>query len=73
MLRAPHSAKNLPLIMSLLLVPHTSWAEVDTPSVAKILGVEELSEIHIPGKPDERCKTDAEFDELTEKYFGVTK
>jgi hypothetical protein len=30
-------------------------------------------EIHIPGKPDEICKTDTEFDELTEKYFGVTK
>ena len=30
-------------------------------------------EIHIPGKPDEICKTDAEFDELTEKYFGVTR
>jgi hypothetical protein len=30
-------------------------------------------EIHIPGKPDETCKTDTEFDELTEKYFGVTK
>ena len=30
-------------------------------------------EIHIPGKPDETCKTDAEFDRLTETYFGVTK
>lgn len=30
-------------------------------------------EIHIPGKPDETCKTAAEFDELTEKYFGVTQ
>lgn len=30
-------------------------------------------EIHIPGKPDETCKTNAEFDELTEKYFGVAK
>jgi hypothetical protein len=30
-------------------------------------------EIHVPGKPDETCKTDAEFDHLTEKYFGVTK
>lgn len=29
--------------------------------------------IHIPGRPDEICKTDAEFDELTEKYFGVAK
>jgi hypothetical protein len=29
--------------------------------------------IHIPGKPDETCKTDAEFNELTEKYFGVTQ
>lgn len=29
-------------------------------------------EIHIPDKPDETCKTDTEFDELTEKYFGVT-
>jgi hypothetical protein len=29
--------------------------------------------IHIPGKPDEKCKTDTEFDELTEKYFGVTQ
>ena len=28
-------------------------------------------EIRILGKPDEICKTDAEFDELTEKYFGV--
>jgi hypothetical protein len=30
-------------------------------------------ELHIPGKPDEKCKTDAEFDALTEKYFGVTQ
>jgi hypothetical protein len=30
-------------------------------------------EILIPGKPDETCKTAAEFDELTEKYFGVAK
>jgi hypothetical protein len=30
-------------------------------------------EIHIPGKPVEKCKTAAEFDELTEKYFGVTQ
>jgi len=30
-------------------------------------------EIHIPGKPDEKCKTDIEFDELTEKYFGVAQ
>jgi hypothetical protein len=29
--------------------------------------------INIPGKPDESCKTDSEFDELTEKYFGVTQ
>jgi hypothetical protein len=28
-------------------------------------------EIHIPGKPDQACKTAEEFDELTEKYFGV--
>jgi hypothetical protein len=32
-----------------------------------------MCEIHIPGRPDEKCKTDAEFDELTEKYFGVAK
>lgn len=30
-------------------------------------------EIHIPGKPDVICKTDTEFDELTEKYFGVSQ
>ena len=30
-------------------------------------------EIHIPGKPDETCKTDTEFDELTEKYFNVAQ
>jgi hypothetical protein len=30
-------------------------------------------EIHIPGKPDEICKTATEFDELTAKYFGVTQ
>ena len=30
-------------------------------------------EIHIPGKPDETCKTSEEFDELTEKYFGVAQ
>ena len=29
--------------------------------------------IDIPGKPEETCKTDTEFDEMTEKYFGVTK
>ena len=28
-------------------------------------------EIHIPGRPDQACKTAEEFDELTEKYFGV--
>lgn len=32
-----------------------------------------MCEIHIPGKPDETCKTDTQFDELTEKYFGITK
>ena len=30
-------------------------------------------EIYIPGKPDEKCKTDSEFYALTEKYFGVTQ
>jgi len=30
-------------------------------------------EVNIPGKPDEKCATDVEFDELTEKYFGVTR
>ena len=30
-------------------------------------------EIHIPDKPDETCKTAEEFDDLTEKYFGVAK
>ena len=29
-------------------------------------------EIHVPGKPEEKCKTQKQFDELTEKYFGVT-
>lgn len=29
--------------------------------------------IHVPGKPEEKCKTREEFDELTEKYFGVAK
>jgi hypothetical protein len=29
--------------------------------------------IHIPGKPDETCKTSEEFNELAEKYFGATK
>jgi hypothetical protein len=43
MLRALHSGKTLRLIMALLLVPHTSWAQVDTAVVAKILGGEELS------------------------------
>jgi hypothetical protein len=32
-----------------------------------------MCEIHIPGKPDETCKSDTQFDELTEKYFGVTQ
>jgi hypothetical protein len=32
-----------------------------------------MCEIHIPRKPDETCKSDKEFDELTEKYFGVTQ
>ncbi len=30
-------------------------------------------EIHIPGRPDETCKSSEEFDELTEKYFGVAQ
>lgn len=30
-------------------------------------------EIDIPGRPDEKCATSAEFDQLTEKYFGVTQ
>ncbi len=30
-------------------------------------------EIHIPNKSVEKCKTAAEFDKLTEKYFGVTQ
>lgn len=30
-------------------------------------------DIDIPGKLEEKCTTDTEFDELTEKYFGVTK
>jgi hypothetical protein len=29
-------------------------------------------DINIPGKPEQKCTTDTEFDELTEKYFGVT-
>jgi hypothetical protein len=29
-------------------------------------------EIYIPGKPTEKCHSESEFDELTEKYFGVT-
>jgi hypothetical protein len=29
-------------------------------------------DINIPGKPVERCTSSDEFDELTEKYFGVT-
>ena len=32
-----------------------------------------MCEIHIPGKAEETCKSDKEFDELTEKYFGVTQ
>ena len=42
MLSAPHFRSTLSLILALLFVPHTSWAEVDTAVVAKILG-EELS------------------------------
>jgi hypothetical protein len=30
-------------------------------------------DIDIPGKPEQQCKSDTEFDELTEQYFGVTK
>jgi hypothetical protein len=30
-------------------------------------------EVHIPGKPVEKCTTDTQFNELTEKYFGVTQ
>ena len=29
--------------------------------------------IYIPGKADETCKTAKEFNDLTEKYFGVTR
>jgi hypothetical protein len=32
-----------------------------------------VCEIEIPGKPQQLCKSDTEFDELTEQYFGVTK
>lgn len=32
-----------------------------------------MCEIDIPGKPKEACKSSDEFDELTEKYFGVTR
>ena len=53
MLRALSCAKNLPLIMALLLVPQTSWAQVDTALVAKILGGEEL--FH-PEMDDEKSK-----------------
>ena len=30
-------------------------------------------EIYVPGKATEACHSDSEFDELTEKYFGVTQ
>ena len=30
-------------------------------------------EIHIPGKPVEKCNSAEEFDALTEEYFGVTQ
>ena len=30
-------------------------------------------EIDIPGNPDQHCKSDTEFDELTEHYFGIAK
>lgn len=30
-------------------------------------------EIHLLSKPDETCRTADEFDELTDKYFGVSK
>lgn len=30
-------------------------------------------EITIPGKPAEECKVDTQFDELVDKYFGVTQ
>lgn len=30
-------------------------------------------DFNIPGKPEEKCATDTQFDDLTEKYFGVTK
>ncbi|MGA3162549.1 MAG: hypothetical protein ABSC77_15195 [Terracidiphilus sp.] len=30
-------------------------------------------EIHIPGKSDEKCTNNTQFNELTEKYFGVTQ
>jgi hypothetical protein len=32
-----------------------------------------ICEIDIPNKPKEICKSSDEFDDLTEKYFGVTK
>jgi hypothetical protein len=32
-----------------------------------------MCEIHIPGKPDEACKSAEEFDQLADKYFGVTQ
>ena len=30
-------------------------------------------QIDIPGKPQEKCASEDDFDERTEKYFGVTK
>lgn len=30
-------------------------------------------DVEIPGKPEEKCNSNTEFDELSEKYFGVTK
>jgi len=53
MLSAPHFRSTLSLILALLFVPHTSWAEVDTAVVAKILG-EELS--RVPDIDDEKSK-----------------
>lgn len=32
-----------------------------------------MCEVYIPGKPKQTCKSVAEFDALTEKYFGVAQ
>jgi hypothetical protein len=47
------------------------WSNPERKQFSEISSIE--CEINIPGKPAEKCTTFEKFNELTEKYFGVTQ